>query len=105
MQDFTCFRDQTIEFVPGVNVFVGENGTGKTHAMKVLYAAQQEKSATRARSIYAELQKLFQIGDLTSLRRKTGDEASGVRLSGRLGEHDWEAEIHTDGRLLLAEAS
>ena len=37
LQNFTAFADATFEFVPGVNALVGENGTGKTHALKALY--------------------------------------------------------------------
>lgn len=36
---FTAFEDLTLDFSPTVNVFVGANGTGKTHLMKVIYAA------------------------------------------------------------------
>jgi ABC-type ATPase involved in cell division len=36
---FTAFENITIDFSPGVNVFVGANGTGKTHIMKIAYAA------------------------------------------------------------------
>lgn len=39
LRNFTAFGQATMDFVPqGLNVFVGENGTGKTHAMKVMYA-------------------------------------------------------------------
>ncbi len=34
----TVFRDLDITFSPGLNVFIGENGTGKTHVLKCLYA-------------------------------------------------------------------
>lgn len=37
LQNFTCFRDLEMEFSLGINVFIGENGTGKTHLLKVLY--------------------------------------------------------------------
>ena len=36
---FTAFQDLDLELSPGINVFVGANGTGKTHLMKVCYAA------------------------------------------------------------------
>ncbi len=36
---FTAFADLTLHFSPGINVLVGENGTGKTHIMKACYAA------------------------------------------------------------------
>ena len=39
LQRFTAFEELEVAFSPGINVFVGENGTGKTHLMKVCYAA------------------------------------------------------------------
>jgi len=35
---FTVFDDIKIDFSPGVNIFIGRNGTGKTHILKVLYS-------------------------------------------------------------------
>ena len=39
LENYTVFEDQQIEFCPGVNIFIGENGTGKTHILKALYSA------------------------------------------------------------------
>ena len=39
LQKFTAFEDLTVGFSPGINAFIGANGTGKTHLMKVCYAA------------------------------------------------------------------
>lgn len=39
LKRFTAFSDLQLELCPGINVLVGANGTGKTHLMKVLYAA------------------------------------------------------------------
>jgi len=36
---FTAFEKLDVELSPGVNVFIGANGTGKTHLMKVAYSA------------------------------------------------------------------
>ncbi len=36
---FTAFQNIRVKFSPGLNVFIGANGTGKTHLMKVAYAA------------------------------------------------------------------
>ena len=38
-ENFTAFRELTVELSPGVNIFIGENGTGKTHILKAAYAA------------------------------------------------------------------
>jgi ABC-type ATPase involved in cell division len=37
--NFTAFSSLHQEFSPGVNVVIGTNGTGKTHLLKILYAA------------------------------------------------------------------
>lgn len=39
LENFTAFAKLDQEFSPGVNILIGENGTGKTHLLKVLYAA------------------------------------------------------------------
>ena len=39
LKNFTVFKDLRLEVSSGINVFVGENGTGKTHLLKALYAA------------------------------------------------------------------
>ncbi len=36
LENFTCFGKADIEFSKGINVFIGENGTGKTHVLKLL---------------------------------------------------------------------
>lgn len=36
---FTAFESLEIPFSPCINIFVGENGTGKTHILKAAYAA------------------------------------------------------------------
>ncbi len=38
LENFTCFERADLEFSTGINVFIGENGTGKTHLLKVMYS-------------------------------------------------------------------
>jgi predicted ATPase len=38
-EKFTAFEKLTVKFSSGINIFVGENGTGKTHILKAAYAA------------------------------------------------------------------
>ncbi len=51
LERFTAFENLDVSFSPGINVFVGENGTGKTHLMKVCYAACD---TTTSRSTFSE---------------------------------------------------
>ena len=39
LDHFTAFSSLKLALSPGINVLLGANGTGKTHLMKVCYAA------------------------------------------------------------------
>lgn len=41
MQNITVFDNMSVDFCPGNNALLGENGLEKTHIMKLLYAACQ----------------------------------------------------------------
>lgn len=51
LEHFTAFSRLELDLSPGVNVLVGANGTGKTHLMKVCYAACD---STRTGQSFAE---------------------------------------------------
>ena len=38
LKDFTVFAEADFEFSPGLNVFIGANGTGKSHVLKGLFS-------------------------------------------------------------------
>jgi len=48
-KNFTVFYDIHIDLCDGVNVFIGENGTGKTHLLKLLYTASLVRSGNHER--------------------------------------------------------
>lgn len=81
LRNFTAFTDLDLEFSPGVNVFLGKNGAGKTHLMRVAYAAG---AATRAGKDFADqLVGVFQprhrlIGRLVT--RRLGGQTSSVEV-------------------------
>ena len=58
LENFTAFESLDMELSPGINVLVGTNGTGKTHIMKVCYAACAV--STVAFSLFVEkLERVF----------------------------------------------
>ena len=57
LENFTAFRSLKLDLCPGVNVLVGANGTGKTHLMKVCYAACD----VSGRHIHAFVHKLVAV--------------------------------------------
>ena len=108
LQNFTVFKDTKFEFVPGVNAFVGENGTGKTHLMKALYAAQLTQ-ARQLPNITTTLGDLFQTKNLTDLIRLKTPEDAWTRVTGVYHGQAWLFELlrvketWTGGETALAE--
>jgi len=49
LREFGAFEDVTFEFSPGLNVIIGENATGKSHAMKAAYCVLRslQRQSTR----------------------------------------------------------
>lgn len=45
LENYTVFQSVSIPFCRGINIFIGENATGKTHLLKVLYSACQANRA------------------------------------------------------------
>lgn len=41
LKNFTVFKSLKIDFSKGINIIIGENGTGKTQLLKAIYADVQ----------------------------------------------------------------
>lgn len=59
VRNYTVFTDAAIDWSPGINVIVGENGTGKSQLLKLAYSAAWVSAAQdkAARQTKEELQK------------------------------------------------
>lgn len=93
VRGLTSIEQADFDFVPGINVFIGENGTGKTHVLKSIYSilrALPRKSVTEkeiARHIKDYLVAVFRPDDdqVGRLVRFGMDDAS-LWLCGQSGE-------------------
>lgn len=93
LERFTTFREAHFDFVDSVNVFVGENGTGKTHVLKVLFTWMLSQSFKDARDLgfHKTLLRTMQADSEESLIRHGSQEKSAaIRLT--YGARDW-AEV------------
>jgi energy-coupling factor transporter ATP-binding protein EcfA2 len=96
IKQFTVFQDAQFEFTPGLNVIVGDNGTGKTHVLKLGYlfcrawsdltAKRSRVNTQRAESYLDErLLGLFRVSDLGMLVRQ--GYRGGARLVAEVSGH------------------
>lgn len=98
-QNFTCLPNETWTFAPGVNVVVGDNGLGKTHVLKALYALLKvqadSKDLTRPTLEKAYADKLIAVFRPESLgrlaKRKPGRERCELSLT--MDEADYSCAI------------
>lgn len=82
LENFTVFENNQIEFCPGINVVIGENGTGKTHLMKVLYSACQSvdpRVSFSQKLVATMLPDDYKIARL--ITRKQGNHSAQIRIT------------------------
>lgn len=96
VSQFTVFRDAKFRFSEGLNVIVGDNGTGKTHLLKLAYLfgrawpdLQSKRLRVTQKSAEAYLAErlagLFRTSDLGLLIRK--GHRNGARLKANVHGH------------------
>ena len=77
LQNFSLFTDFTLGATKGINVIIGENGTGKTHLLKAIYAlcnmSQTQKSA--------DFDKYFNMKVDTEYFGKSGNQYASFELN------------------------
>ncbi|MDR1368832.1 MAG: AAA family ATPase [Dysgonamonadaceae bacterium] len=76
-ENFTAFKELAIDFSPGINIFIGENGTGKTHVMKALYSACSIIDTRGERDFVQKLKSVFLPNTIGRLVRRTVGRSSG----------------------------
>ena len=89
LDNFTAFRAAHFKFSPGINVLVGENGTGKTHVMKLLYVIQYHLFRDNG-SMNSLLLGVFQSDSNTDIVRNGGGRAN---IKGYFNNGHWDFDI------------
>ncbi|KHD04071.2 hypothetical protein PN36_34570 [Candidatus Thiomargarita nelsonii] len=69
LKNFTAFEQAKFNFCDGINVLIGTNGTGKTHAMKAMYAVVSTSS---------DWNKIFNIKNINNLIRNHNDDNEDI---------------------------
>lgn len=79
LKNFIAFTDLSIDFSPGINIVIGENGTGKTQLLKAILSL----SGSEARGEHADEQLARK---LCRLYHPLGDQVGELRRAGERGE-------------------
>lgn len=79
LKNFIAFSALDIDFSPGINIIIGENGTGKTQLLKAIYALCSPETAV-AEPGHPLAHKL------TRLYQPLGGEVGDLRRTGARGE-------------------
>jgi hypothetical protein len=107
LENFTVFNKIEIPFCEGLNVLVGENGLGKTHVMKIAYAAcraSKHDVSFPQKTVMIFRPDQSSIGRLVS-REKNGNNTAKVRVSSDASKigmsfstktKKWEADVKSE---------
>lgn len=106
LKNITVFDSMNIDFVNGINIFIGENGVGKTHVMKLLYSACQ--AVKHDVSFSQKTVRVFRPDDssiqrLVSRKNKGGtasvkviSDGSSISMQFTTKTKKWDAEIKNE---------
>lgn len=111
IRNFTVFGEADFEFASGINVFIGENGTGKSHVLKLIYAllkgVREGKPGQVEAAVYQRerLGDVFKVdgGDVSRLARvRCADDGTGTSLSLRTDQGETSCSLSASGELELS---
>lgn len=88
LTNFTVFKSMTMDFSPGINLFIGENGTGKTHIMKVLYSVCCMVNEAETRTLAQKILAVFQPLSIGRLVHRSKGRGSGEFIVYRKDENE-----------------
>ncbi len=78
VENFTVFRDINLKFSPQLNVIIGENGTGKSHLLKLIYTNLSVLAEGRYKSNLPSPTKSF-------LQKEIGNKLNNVFRPDNIG--------------------
>ncbi len=81
VENFTAFDSLELEFGEGIQVFVGANGTGKTHLLKIMYAmTPQYQPAGPSPVNTGKILNIFSLPNIEKLERN--DAGASIIING-----------------------
>lgn len=106
LKNFAAFTDLNIDFSPGINIVIGENGTGKTQLLKAILALSgpQASGEQAGEQLARKLCRLYQpLGDQIGELRRPGTRGEAqLRATFASGQ---KVTVQFNGRATVAKVS
>lgn len=116
LKNFTAFTELAIDFSPGINIVIGENGTGKTQLLKAVLALSgpEARGEQAGEQLARKLCRLYHpLGDQVGELRRAGTRgkavlkgsfASGQVVTAKFYGKDTQANVNYGAGQSVAEA-
>lgn len=108
LKNFIAFTDLSIDFSPGINIFIGENGTGKTQLLKAILAlsGQEARGDTADKQLARKLCRLYhplsdQVGEL----RRAGERGEAMLSATFASGHEITAQFSGNASVVKVSAN
>lgn len=89
LKNFTVFEEATFEFSPGINILIGENATGKSYLMKIIYTLLKTYENAHQNQILSDSDKFkYLFNNQLHNIFKVGDPKKFIRLNAGMAEVD-----------------
>jgi len=98
LKQFTVFEQAEFEFCDGINVLIGENGTGKSHLLKVMYClmkASEEADTDREKKMQQAIPEEWVGQKISHVFRPVGEGFQRL-ISRRVGGATANIDLLTD---------
>ena len=94
LKNFTGFSNIDLRFSPGINVFIGENGTGKTHLMKLMASILKANTKKADENTFSKQDMEQEIA--TRMKGFFKPDKLGRLVKRRVGRNRAEVEMKVD---------
>ena len=103
MEQFTVFEKAKFDFTEGLNVFLGANGTGKSHLMKLLYAIllsgrSSRGSAAPSGAVVPHDTFENRLGRKLATVFRPDEDSIGRLVARKVGKSKAVIRLHDDGK-------
>lgn len=102
IRNFTAFQKAELQFSKGINVFIGENATGKTHLLKIIYALVKSLMGEKNTLPFPKLNTIFRPEKTAAELIRATEKERRDKHSTVILNNGYKLEITSDGTVTFS---